>query len=55
MPLAKYVKEFPPPARLHPFERALLELTVGPGTYERVLARVDALRRSTVQVRPCGL
>ena len=50
VPLGRYVREFPPPARLHPFERALLDLTVGPGTYERVLARVDALRRSTVQV-----
>lgn len=51
MPLGKYIKEFPPTARLHPFERALLELTVGPGTYERVLGRVEALRKSTVQVR----
>lgn len=51
MPLGAYIKGFPPPARLHPFELALLELTVGPGTYERVLARVEALRRSTVEVR----
>ncbi|GAB4823843.1 hypothetical protein N2152v2_010889 [Parachlorella kessleri] len=50
VPLGKYVKEFPPVTRLHPFERALLELTVGPGTYERVLGRVDGLRKSTVQV-----
>lgn len=50
MPLGRYVKEFPPPSRLHPFESALLDLTVGPGTYERVLARVDAVRKSTVQV-----
>ncbi|KAL4425825.1 hypothetical protein ABPG75_009841 [Micractinium tetrahymenae] len=50
VPLAAYIKGFPAPSRLHPFERALLELTVGPGTYERVLARVEALRRSTVEV-----
>lgn len=50
MPLGRYCKEFPQPGRLHPFERALLELSVGPGTYERVLGRVDALRKSTVQV-----
>lgn len=50
MPLGAYIRGFPPPARLHPFEFALLELTVGPGTYERVLSRVEALRRSTVEV-----
>ncbi len=54
MPLGAYIRGFPAPARLHPFERALLELTVGAGTYERVLARVDALRRSTVEVRSQG-
>ena len=57
VPLGAYIKGFPAPARLHPFERALLELTVGAGTYERVLARVEALRRSTVEVRrgeSCG-
>ena len=54
VPLGAYIKGFPPPGRLHPFERALLELTVGPGTYERVLARVEALRRSTVEVRAGG-
>ncbi len=54
VPLGKYVKEFPPVTRLHPFERALLELTVGPGTYERVLGRVDGLRKSTVQVSWIG-
>jgi hypothetical protein len=50
VPLGAYIKGFPQPERLHPFERALLELTVGPGTYEQVLARVEALRRSTVEV-----
>ena len=54
MPLGAYIRGFPAPARLHPVERALLELTVGAGTYERVLARVDALRRSTVEVRSRG-
>ena len=50
VPLGAYIKSFPAPSRLHPFERALLELTVGAGTCERVLARVEALRRSTVEV-----
>lgn len=54
VPLGAYIKGFPAPSRLHPFERALLELTVGAGTYERVLARVEALRRSTVEVRKGG-
>lgn len=54
VPLGAYIKGFPAPSRLHPFERALLELTVGAGTYERVLARVEALRRSTVEVRGKG-
>ena len=50
MPLGGCVRGFPPLVRLHPFERALLDLTLGPGAYERALARVDALRRSTVGV-----
>jgi len=54
VPLGAYIKGFPQPAHLHPFELALLELTVGPGTYERVLARVEALRRSTVEVGWAG-
>ena len=54
VPLGAYISGFPQPGRLHPFERALLELTVGPGTYERVLARVEALRRSTVEARCRG-
>ena len=49
-PLASYVKGFPPPARLHPFERALLDLTIGTTAYERALARVDALRKGLLEV-----
>ena len=49
-PLAAYVKGFPAPARLHPFERALLDLTVGTTAYERALARVDALRKGLLEV-----
>jgi nucleolar GTP-binding protein len=49
-PLASYERGFPPPQRLHPFEQALLELTVGPGTYERALARVGAVRKASVEV-----
>jgi hypothetical protein len=62
-PLGAIARGFPAPARLHPFEAALLELTIGAANYERRLARVDALRRSAVEVRPglralrvpCGL
>ncbi len=49
-PLSAYVKGFPPPGRLHPFERALLDLTVGEDRYATVLARVDALRRKLTEV-----
>lgn len=44
-PLSLYVKGFPPPTRLHPFERALLDLTIGAEEHERTVARVDALRK----------
>eukprot|EP00887_Chlorella_sp_A99_P004720 scaffold4.g4720.t1 len=50
VPLGAYLRGFPRPGRLHPFERALLELTVGDGKYAEVLARVESLRRSTVEV-----
>ncbi len=49
-PLARYVRGFPPPARLHPFERALLDLTVGTAPYERALSRVDALRKGLLEL-----
>lgn len=50
VPLGSYIKGFPPTERLHPFERALLELTLGAGTYETTLAKVDSLRKSTIEV-----
>ena len=49
-PLGAYVRGFPPPARLHPFERALLDLTVGTAPYERALARIDALRKGLLEL-----
>ena len=49
-PLGAYIKGFPPVTRLHPFEHALVEITVGPGRYERTLGRVDSLRK----VEPWG-
>jgi nucleolar GTP-binding protein len=49
-PLAAYCSGFPSPARLHPFERALLDLTVGTREYERTLARIDLLRKGTLEV-----
>lgn len=50
VPLTSYIKGFPAPHRLHPFERALMELTLQPGVYEKVLRNVDAVRRSTLEV-----
>ena len=39
VPLGSYLKGFPRPQRLHPFESALLDLTVGEGKYGEVLTR----------------
>ena len=49
-PLGVYVSGFPSPARLHPFERALLDLTVGTSDYERTLLKVDALRKGILEL-----
>ena len=49
-PLGTYEKGFPRTTRLHPFENALLELTVGQESYGRALARVSALRKASVEV-----
>lgn len=50
MPLSRYVAGFPRPPALHPFEEALLDLTVGVKTYTAVLSRVDALRKALQEV-----
>ena len=49
VPLGVYMKGFPTLHRLHPFEQAMLELTWGTQTYERVLSKVDSLRKSVLQ------
>ncbi|CAI5518964.1 unnamed protein product, partial [Closterium sp. Naga37s-1] len=49
-PLGRYVRLFPPRSHLHPFERCLVELTLGEGEYEEVLSRVDALRKRVLDV-----
>jgi GTP1/Obg family GTP-binding protein len=51
-PLGACVRGFPEAARLHPFERALLDLTFGPDIYQRRLARLTTLRQSAVEVTP---
>ena len=45
-PLGEYVKGFPKIDRLHPFEKALLELTVDPETYAKTISEVDQARKS---------
>ena len=52
VPLGTYMKGFPPVQRLHPFEQAMLELTWGTQTYERVLSKVDSLRKSILEAKP---
>lgn len=49
-PMKTYVKGFPDPDRLHPFERALLDLTLGVDHYSKTLGRVDATRKSILEV-----
>ena len=49
VPLGMYMKSFPAVQRLHPFEQAMLELTWGTQTYEKVLGKVDSLRKSILQ------
>ena len=41
---------FPRPGALHPFEAALLDLTVGADTYSAVTSRADALRKAVQEV-----
>uniref|UniRef100_A0ACD5ZZN5 Uncharacterized protein n=1 Tax=Avena sativa TaxID=4498 RepID=A0ACD5ZZN5_AVESA len=45
VPLRTYTENFPRRRDLHPYERSLIELTFGEGYYEKVLGRVDALRK----------
>ena len=44
-PLKTYVKGFPNPDRFHPFERALLELTLSDKKYRTTVEAVDAMRK----------
>ena len=52
VPLGVYMKSFPTVQRLHPFEQAMLELTWGTQPYEKVLGKVDSLRKSILQAKP---
>ena len=44
-PLKTYVKGFPNPDRFHPFERALLELTLSDKKYRATVEAVDVMRK----------
>ncbi|XP_010274614.1 PREDICTED: nucleolar GTP-binding protein 1 isoform X2 [Nelumbo nucifera] len=50
VPLRSYMENFPNKKYLHPYERSLIELTLGDGHYEEVLGRVDALRKKIQSV-----
>lgn len=43
-PLTRFLEDFPDPQRLHPFDQALLNLTVGEKAYLGVLKKVAAVR-----------
>lgn len=49
-PLKEYVKGFPAPERLHPFERALLELTLSDKKYRTTLESVDLIRKGMLGI-----
>ena len=49
-PLNACVKGFPSTEALHPFEKALLDLTIGLEAYQRRLNRVAAMRQACVEV-----
>ncbi|KAF2592897.1 hypothetical protein F2Q70_00044354 [Brassica cretica] len=44
------MESFPRRRLLHPYERSLIELTLGDGKYEEVLGKVDALRKKVLSV-----
>ncbi|GMH17186.1 hypothetical protein Nepgr_019027 [Nepenthes gracilis] len=50
VPLRSYIENFPKKKHLHPYERSLIELTLGDGNYEEVLGKVDYLRKKVVSV-----
>ncbi|XP_031502291.1 uncharacterized protein LOC116265660 isoform X2 [Nymphaea colorata] len=45
IPLRGYMENFPYKQNLHPYERSLIDLTLGDGRYEEVLGSVDVLRK----------
>lgn len=49
-PLRDYVDNFPKKKYLHPYERSLVELTLGDGNYEEVLMKVDTLMKKVISV-----
>ncbi|KAK3241107.1 hypothetical protein CYMTET_49099 [Cymbomonas tetramitiformis] len=50
VPLGKWIRGFPDPEHLHPFEKALLALSLGDDRYERTIGRVDTLRKSLLGI-----
>ncbi|XP_019224352.1 PREDICTED: nucleolar GTP-binding protein 1 isoform X2 [Nicotiana attenuata] len=50
VPLRTYKENFPNKRYLHPYERSLIELTLGDGNYEEVLGKLEALRKRVVSV-----
>lgn len=49
-PLKTYVKGFPAPERFHPFERALLELTLSDKKYRATVEAVDVMRKGLLGI-----
>ncbi|XP_059298724.1 nucleolar GTP-binding protein 1-like isoform X1 [Lycium ferocissimum] len=50
VPLRTYKENFPNKKYLHPYERSLIELTLGDGNYEEALGKLEALRKKVNSV-----
>lgn len=50
VPLGKMLSSFPVEGSMHPFEIALLDLTIGLDSYSKRLKKMDNLRRSCLEV-----
>mmetsp|Transcript_39863 Transcript_39863/g.55383 ORF Transcript_39863/g.55383 Transcript_39863/m.55383 type:complete len:498 (+) Transcript_39863:146-1639(+) len=50
VPMGRWLTGFPRTEALHPFEQALLLLTLGEGRYEKTILRVDNLRKRLLEI-----
>jgi hypothetical protein len=51
-PLGLVLKAFPTCRQMHPFEQALLDLTLGIESYQKRLGKLNNLRKTCLEVTP---